>query len=30
MLLAILCEALVFVTAYLTWAKDWKDGINVK
>ena len=30
MLLAILCEALVFVTAYLTRMKDWKEGINVK
>jgi len=28
MLVAILCEALVFVTAYWTWIKDWKEGVD--
>lgn len=30
MLIIVICTALVLGTAYLTWAKDWKEGINVK
>ena len=26
----IFCIAIVCVSAYITWAKDWKDGVNVK
>ena len=30
MLYIILCAVLVLGTAYYTWTKDWKEGINVK
>jgi len=30
MLIMVLCIAIVCVSAYLTWAKDWKEGINLK
>jgi len=30
LLVLILVPALVVGTAYWTWRKDWKEGINVK
>ena len=30
MLVIIICTAMVLGAAYLTWAKDWKEGVNVK
>lgn len=29
-LILILVPALVVGAAYLTWIKDWKDGVNIK
>jgi len=30
MLVIVVCTAMVLGAAYITWAKDWKEGINVK
>lgn len=30
MLVLVFCAVVVIGAAYLTWLKDWKDGVNVK